>query len=303
LEYPGAVYHVTSRGNDQADIFLTDDDRKLFVSLLRDEVGQQGWLCFAWCLMDNHYHFLVETPEANLSRGMQRLNGRYTQGFNRRHGRVGHIFQGRYKAILVEKDAHLLELCRYIVLNPVRVGMVESTEQWRWSSHHEVLRSESSGGWLAVDALLGLFSPRREEALDYYTHFIADGMGSDSPWSQLHGQIYLGGEAFLTESREKVARLSVDGDIPFAQQHPERPDPDQVLTDVASAYGVTVEEVLDRSRHRESYQVAVFLLRRICNLSLKEVAEMARISVGRVSQIQVIMKDRGLPEGLKNYKV
>lgn len=303
LEYPGALYHVTSRGNAQADIFLCDDDREAFVSLLGDEVGQQGWVCYAWCLMDNHYHFLVEIPEANLCRGMQRLNGRYTQAFNRRHGRVGHVFQGRYKAILVEKDAHLLELCRYIVLNPVRAGMVAEAGEWRWSSYNEVLRGGSGESWLAADALLGLFANRRKEAMARYACFVADGVAAASPWDQLHGQVYLGGEEFLVASRERVAQLSVDRDIPSAQQHPERPDAERVIADVAGAYGVKVEEVLDRKRHREAYRVAVFLLRRACNMSLKEVADLAGISIGRVSQIQASMSGKALPEGVRKYKV
>lgn len=302
LEYPGALYHVTSRGNAQAEIFLCDDDREQFVSLLRDEVGQQGWVCYAWCLMDNHYHFLIETPEANLSRGMQRLNGRYTQVFNRRHGRVGHVFQGRYKAILVERDSHLLELCRYIVLNPVRAGMVEEAGEWRWSSHNDVLRGRSDGGWLAVDALLDLFSPWRKDALDQYVRFVAEGV-CERPWELLRGQVYLGGEAFLAEVSKKLERISVDRDIPSVQQHPERPEPKRVLADVASVYGVEVDDVLDRRNQPESYQAAVYLLRRVCNLSLNEVARLADISIGRVSQIQASMRDKGLPEGLENYKV
>lgn len=303
LEYPGALYHVTSRGNAQADIFCCDDDREHFVALLGDEVRQQQWICYAWCLMDNHYHFLVETPEANLSRGMQRLNGRYTQSFNRRHERVGHVFQGRYKAILVEKDAHLLELCRYIVLNPVRAGMVKEVGEWCWSSHHEVLGERPASGWLADDALLGLFSTRREEARARYARFVADGVAGSSPWNQLRGQVYLGGDEFLTASRERVEQLSMDRDIPSAQQHPERPDSARVLADVASAYGVKVEEVLDRRSHRKAYRAGVYLLRRACNMSLKEVAGLADISIGRVSQIQRLMSDEELPAGLQNYKL
>ncbi len=110
LEYPGALYHVTSRGNAREAIYLCDEDREEFLQLWADEVKQQGWICYAYCLMDNHYHLLFETPEGNLSRGMQRFNGRYTQFFNHSHHRVGHVFQGRYKAILVEKEAHLQEL-------------------------------------------------------------------------------------------------------------------------------------------------------------------------------------------------
>jgi REP element-mobilizing transposase RayT len=125
LEFAGALYHLTARGNARGDIFLDDADRRLFLALLGKEIAQQGWCCYAYCLMSNHYHVLIETPEANLISGMRRLNGVYTQAFNRRHARVGHVFQGRYKAIVVDQDSYGLELCRYIVLNPVRAKRVK----------------------------------------------------------------------------------------------------------------------------------------------------------------------------------
>ena len=134
IEFPGALYHVTARGNARADIYLSDGDRAAFLALLARTLDRFGWLCHAYCVMSNHYHLLIETPRANLSRGMRHLNGVYTQSFNRIHGRVGHVFQGRYKAILVEQDAHLLELCRYVVLNPVRARLVARAGDWRWSS-------------------------------------------------------------------------------------------------------------------------------------------------------------------------
>jgi putative transposase len=116
-----AVYHLTSRGNGRQKIFFTDTDRELFLGTLAHVVSRYGWLCHAYCLMNNHYHLLIETPKRNLSIGMHQLKGNNSQASNRRHKRVGHLFQGRYKAILVEKEAHLLELCRYVVLNPLRV--------------------------------------------------------------------------------------------------------------------------------------------------------------------------------------
>jgi REP element-mobilizing transposase RayT len=122
LQFPGAVYHLTSRGNARQKVFLTDADRELFLNTLTRVVRRYDWVCHAYCLMANHYHLLVETPKANLSIGMRQLNGIYTQSFNRRHNRTGHLFQGRFKAILVERKSHLLELCRYIVLNPARNG-------------------------------------------------------------------------------------------------------------------------------------------------------------------------------------
>jgi putative transposase len=113
IEFPGALYHVTSRGNAQAAIYDDDADRQAFLDLITHVVQRYRWLCHAYCLMDNHYHLVIETPEGNLSQGARQLNGIYTQRYNRRHRRVGHLFQGRYKAILVERDCYLLELCRY----------------------------------------------------------------------------------------------------------------------------------------------------------------------------------------------
>jgi len=149
VEFPGALYHLTARGNNKDEIFLNDDDRLCFLELFGQEIEQQRWICYAYCLMDNHYHLLVETPEGNLVNGMRRLNGRYTQTFNRRHGHVGHVFQGRYKSILVEKDAYLFELSRYIVLNPVRAGMVEVPEAYAWSSYQSAVGLTDSPAWLA----------------------------------------------------------------------------------------------------------------------------------------------------------
>lgn len=130
-EYPGAIYHITSRGNARQPIFEDDEDRKAFQVLLESLVSRYNWLCHAYCLMDNHYHLLVETPDGNLSEGMRQLNGIYTQSFNGRHGRVGHVFQGRFKAILVGRENYLLELCRYVVLNPIRAGIVRSPGRYK----------------------------------------------------------------------------------------------------------------------------------------------------------------------------
>lgn len=134
IELPGGLYHVTSRGDHRDEIYLDDSDRILWLELLGQVCERFNWVCHAYCLMDNHYHIVVETIKGNLSKGMRQLNGVYTQYFNRTHNRVGHLYQGRYKAILVEKDRHLLELSRYVVLNPVRAGMVKRVDQWPWSS-------------------------------------------------------------------------------------------------------------------------------------------------------------------------
>ena len=166
LQYPGAVYHLTSRGSARQKIFWDDTDRETFLQTLGQVISRYGWLCHAYCLMDNHYHLLVETPKPNLARGMRQLNGIYTQAFNRCHGRVGHLFQGRYKAILVEKQAHLLELCRYVVLNPVRARPHKRVGAWPWSSYRATAGLAPGPAFLTVDWVLGQFGQRRRRAQD-----------------------------------------------------------------------------------------------------------------------------------------
>ncbi|MEJ6122036.1 transposase [Vibrio sp. 2-Bac 85] len=161
LEFAGALYHVTSRGNGRNIIYLQDDDFELFLAILADVCDRYNWVVHAYCLMTNHYHLLVETLDANLSKGMRHLNGVFTQSMNRRHGRVGHLFQGRYKAILVDKDVYLL----YIVLNPIRAKMVNSPDEWLWSSWHCMLGNVDSPEWLSTDALLKLFANNRRDAI------------------------------------------------------------------------------------------------------------------------------------------
>ena len=135
IEYPGALYHVTARGNARQRIYNDSKDCQAFLDLLGKLSDRYHWLCHAYCLMTNHYHLLLETPEGNLAEGMRQLNGIYTQAFNRRHHKVGHVFQGRYHAILVDKDCYLLEVARYIVLNPVRAKMVKEAQAYLWSSY------------------------------------------------------------------------------------------------------------------------------------------------------------------------
>lgn len=196
LEYAGAIYHVFSRGNRREPIYLDDQDFGGFVDLLGEVCARFNWVVHAYCLMTNHYHLLVETPDANLSRGMRQLNGEHTQRFNRRHRRVGHVFQGRYKAILVQRGSYLLELTRYVVLNPVKAGMVGDPGEWAWSSYNAQVAREPAPEWLDVEWLLGQFGTRPGEAIPRYARFVAAGAGKESPLNGVRDQLYLGDEAF-----------------------------------------------------------------------------------------------------------
>ncbi|CAI4033114.1 hypothetical protein DNFV4_03547 [Nitrospira tepida] len=151
-------------------------------------------LLHAYCLMDNHYHLLVETPEANLSKAMRQLNGVYTQAFNRRHRRVGHVLQGRFRAIVVDRDSYLLELCRYVVLNPVRAKSTRKPETYAWSSYRATAGLAATPPFLAVDWLLSQFGHQRLAAQRKYRAFVAEGMGQGSPWEHVQGQVLLGSE-------------------------------------------------------------------------------------------------------------
>ncbi len=203
LEFAGALYHVTARGNDKKPIYLEDVDFELFLALLSEVCQRFNWVIHAYCLMTNHYHLLVETPDGNLSRGMRHLNGVYTQRFNSRHERVGHLFQGRYKAILVDKDSYLLELCRYVVLNPVRAKMVDKPEDWRWSSYLVTIGQQTGFPGLASDALLLQFGEQRNRAIERFQEFISQGRGVEI-WSNLKQQIYLGDTRFIEKHRQDI---------------------------------------------------------------------------------------------------
>ena len=219
LQFAGAVYHVTSRGNARQRIFFNDADRELFLKTLAHVVSRYGWICHAYCLMANHYHLLIETPKANLSIVMRQLNGIFTQSFNRSHKRVGHLFQARFKAILVEKDSYLLELCRYIVLNPMRVKSGTDLASWKWSSYKATAGLVTVPEFLTTDWLLEQFGKDRRVAQKRYRAFVRDGL-ANRPWDELKGQIYLGSEDFIERQTVKAKDLK---EIPRAQLKAIRP--------------------------------------------------------------------------------
>ena len=218
LELAGGLYHVTSRGDGREDIYLSDTDRLAWLEIFTQVCQRFNWICHAWCQMDNHYHLLIETPEANLSQGMRQLNGVYTQYFNRSNGRVGHVYQGRYKAILVEHDSYLLELARYVVLNPLRANMVKRLDQWPWSSYLATCGQVDVPAWLNTDGLLSQFGKRRAQAIEGYIEFVHQGARLPSVWAQLQGQIYLGSEKFVAKMQKLIDKQPSLKEIPRAQR-------------------------------------------------------------------------------------
>lgn len=217
IEFSGAFYHVTSRGDRREPIFDDDEDRLMFLGILNEVVTRFNWMCHAYCLMTNHYHLVVETPDGNLSKGMRQLNGMYTQASNRRHGRTGHLFQGRFKGILVDKESYLLELARYVVLNPVRAGMVKHPGKFLWSSYRAMAGDTPVPGWLTTDTTLTLFGKRRATARRRYSEFVLEGISGGSIWEGLRQQIYLGDEKFVAQMQKKALVQGDELSIPRAQ--------------------------------------------------------------------------------------
>lgn len=271
IEYEGAVYHVTSRGNAKKRIFRDDEDRRAFLKILGSVVNRFNWLCHAYNLMDNHYHLLIETPDGNLSKGMRQVNGVYTQTFNRRHGKGGHIFQGRYKAVVVEKESHLCELCRYVVLNPVRAKMVDGPAQWDWSSYAATMGKKEVPGFLTVDWILSRFSQERREAQRKYAEFVRAGIKEPSPWAVLKGQIFLGGEDFPGKMETLLSKRSYIKGIPRAQRLAHRPGLVKILSS-KTAMGT-------KERNRRVYDAHVKYA-----YTLKEIADFLGIHYTTVSK-------------------
>ncbi len=218
---------------------------------------------------------------------------------------VGYVLQGRYKSIVVEKESHLLELCRYVVLNPLRARMVRSVRDWRWSSYRATAGYVKAPAWLATDWVLSQFGKSREGARVAYRQFVREGLKASSPWESVHGQIWLGSEEFRARMARLVAGQDLN-DVPSMQTQPARPTPEALLGAVAQSFEVKREAVLDRA-YQPAFQAAVYLLRRVANLPLKDVSALAGVSISRISRIQSTIERQG-PDGpledlVARYKV
>lgn len=265
IEYEGALYHVTSRGNARQDIFLGDEDRTMFLAILSDVVERFRWIVHAYCLMSNHYHLLIETPQGNLSAGMRQLNGIYTQRFNLRHDRVGHLFQGRYKSALVQKEVYLLELSRYIALNPVRSGIVVSAEQWRWSSFRQTAGFEEKAAFFSGDWILSSFSSSRTQAQKQYISFVREGRGKDNPLKEAKGGFILGDGVFIEEVRDLLEKVRGD-EVVRREKYAARPLLAEIFVEKGRDDGIY------EAIHRWGYK-------------LKDVGEFLGLHYSRVSRI------------------
>jgi putative transposase len=249
LEFAGALFHITSRGNEQRDMFRDDVDRVRFLEFLGETVDRFRWIVYAYVLMSNHFHLLIElVQEATLSRGMKWLNEKHAQTFNRRHQRVGHLIQGRFHAPLIEKETYFLEVARYVVLNPVRASMVDHPEAYKWSSYRATVGEAAAPEWLASDDLLAHFAKDRSLARARYAQFVNDRIAlMKNPWTDLVGDLYLGSDTWIERMREKVELKPRSDEHPRAQRLLSRSSMSEIVTAVADV--LRVDENVIRGGH------------------------------------------------------
>jgi REP element-mobilizing transposase RayT len=250
IEFADALYHVTSRGNERRPIFRNIRDRQAFLLFLGAAAKRFGWSVTAWVLMTNHFHLVLQTPEPNLSQGMHWLNSSYVNWFNRAHKRSGHLFQGRFKAILIDSESYFADALRYVVLNPVHAKMCERPEEYRWSSYRATAGLEAAPEWLDVDAVHRLFGPDAATAQPLYRDFVLAKIGcEDRLWDKLSNQLYLGSESWLKTMRKQVETKARSTDHPLVQRAVGRPKMHTIVSAVAEAAGETVESIRTTPGH------------------------------------------------------
>jgi REP element-mobilizing transposase RayT len=275
IEYPGAWYHVMNRGRRSEKLFLLDADRKAFIKVMQEAAELWNFRIAAFCLMSSHYHFLIQTPDGNLSRGMRHINGVYTQRFNRRHNKEGQLFRGRYKAVLVQADSHLLEVLRYIHRNPLKAGLIKSLGDYRWSSHAGYLSRAKKWSWLQKEDLLTMLTTYRTKQKSAYIDFVSQGEPEEIEkfYSLKNLSSILGDNSFKEFIREKFSDLLYQPEIPESKRL--APEVESVISAVSEVYRISKEELFVSRRGVENSprDLAIYLVRNLCRMTLPNVGQ------------------------------
>jgi len=273
IQFPDAWYHVMNRGKRGDPIFADKEDYYSFIDLLKDCCEMWNIRVVAYCLMGNHYHILVQTPDANLSRCMRHINGVYTQYFNRTHGLDGPLFRGRYKSILVDSDVYLLELIRYIHRNPIEAGMVDRVESYQWSSHKGYLSRSEKWNWLHKNYVLKMFSNNKNEALKEYKNFIKKEIPEEV--NRILGSrrwpAVIGKESFINWVKETFFILKRDAEVPASKSL--APDSEKIKEAVCRSYDINEEDLLisKRGLTNEPRNLAIYLMLQLMGSKLEEI--------------------------------
>ncbi|MCD4776759.1 MAG: transposase [Candidatus Aegiribacteria sp.] len=275
IKIPGGLYHIYSRGIDRSDIFKDNNDRDKFLEILQNSISNSGWRCYAYCLMNNHYHILIESADGDTSRGMHQLNSVYAQYFNWKHERVGPLFQGRFRSILVDRENYFLELCRYIVLNPVRAGAAKSPEEYYWSSYRVTSGLDNQETCIDREFVLSRFAGDNDSdasARAAYSQFVYEGLDKDFSPFEIKGDLILGDRKFVESLKEEIEKEKDNTDFPKFQRTAHRPD----LVELLDPLTVSL---------RETRNAAVGEAYSIFGYTQKEIAGLLGINVSTVYRI------------------
>ncbi len=288
IEFPGAWYHVMNRGRRSEPIFLQHSDYQMFLELLKQSKELWNINIAAYCLMTNHYHILIQTPDANISRAMRHINGIYTQRFNKKHGFDGPVFRGRFKSVLVCADSHLLELVRYIHKNPVKAYRVTNMADFRWSSYKGYLSYAKTWNWIEKDLIFSMLTPKRKGRLKAFIEFMEqdDSERIKRFFSLKQLPSLLGPESFITKIREEFYFKKKSREIPESKQL--APTPNSILEEVCHYYNVTPDElrITRRGWFNRPRNVAIYLIRMLCAKKLTDIAKMFDMNTyGAVSNV------------------
>ncbi len=302
ITYPGAFYHVTSRGNERKNIFKSKKDREQFLEYLASATLRYDALIHVYCLMDNHYHLLLETPSANLSQIMRHINGAYTTYFNIKRKRSGHLFQGRFKAILVDKDSYAKELSRYIHLNPVRAKIIDAPDKYDWSSYQYYIGLKKSPDWLKMDFILGYFESKNKKSTSEYKKFVRRLLKKEyeSPLAQVVWSALLGDSTFIDFIRNNhLPGNRKSKDIPALKSLCLKPGLDEIFD--------AVDNVI-RQAPALARNVKMYLAQQYSGKPLKDIAKYFNIGDSGVSQASrrmsmKIRDDRKLKKTIEQIEV
>lgn len=301
IEYPGAFYHITSRGNERKDIFKSQRDREKFLTYLQTATDRYSATIHAYCLMSNHYHLLLETPDGNLSQIMRLINGAYTNYYNTKRNRAGHLFQGRFKAILVEANEYAVELSRYIHLNPVRAKMAEKPEAYQWSSYRAYIGESKAPEWLKTGFILGYFGTKGQAAGKSYHRFVHELVGEEREFTLdcSKATAILGSPEFMAFIEDKyILSREPDRNLPELRKLPRRLSLEAIIEEARGCFG-------------ESKQLAakagIYMSHKYSGARLKEIGERFGIGESAVSQAskrfaEKMVEDANLREIVKKLQ-
>lgn len=284
LAFEDACYHITSRGNRRENIFHTDEDKSVFLEKLNETFKRYSVICYAYCLMDNHYHLFVRTPKANISQAMHYLNTSYTNWFKAEHGIIGSVLQGRYKSMLVDDDSYGIVLSAYIHLNPLRAGIVEDLRQYKWSSYLNYVKENTR----AVDSLntefiLSQFSGNTKEARRLYKKYVIEHKTIKDPLENSFRGIVLGSREYAGDILERISKLGKRREIPHTRGI-DTIGSDEIIKAIEKKYKISKEDITEKKKGNIFRKLSMYLIKKQTDLRLEQIGEIYNMDYTAVSQ-------------------